>query len=97
MNTHSESIYGWGNSNLPIHAWGAVTQSVYRLFLHVFEPSDSGEIIVGGFKNNPVVAYIQDGFEKHLEWKLIDISSIELDLTDQTASSELPLVVVMES
>ena len=48
MKVNGESIYGTTRNPLSIQSWGEVTQKGNALYLHVFQWSDNGKLVVGG-------------------------------------------------
>lgn len=65
METNSESIYGTSASPLPKLDWGRCTtkksDAGTKLYLHVFDWPEGGQLLVPGLKNSVVAASLLDG------------------------------------
>jgi alpha-L-fucosidase len=70
MNKNGESIYGTQASPFPSLPWGRCTQKTIpegtRLYLHVFEWPESGELRIPGISNDASSAYLLSAPESEL-------------------------------
>ena len=68
MDIYSESIYGTSASPFESLDWGRCTVKetgkTTRLYLHVFEWPEDGQLVVPGLLNKPVAAYLMDVMKK---------------------------------
>ncbi|WP_316814955.1 alpha-L-fucosidase [Pedobacter nyackensis] len=90
------AVYGTERSSLPIPAWGVVTERGQRLYLHVFNWPNDGNLIVGGLKSKVKTAYfLADKNKNKLEVKRLDASDVNVSLPLKSPD-EPNVVVVLE-
>jgi alpha-L-fucosidase len=58
MKVNGDSIYGTDAGPFKRLAWGRCTQKHGKLYLHVFQWPDNGELVVPGLKNHATKAYL---------------------------------------
>src|SRR5205814_8922411 len=58
MQVNGDSIHGTTRTPLPVQAWGESTRKGNTLYLHVFDWTSDGKLIVGGLKSNIARAYL---------------------------------------
>jgi len=93
---NGESIYGVERTPLAVQGWGDTTLKDNKLYLHVLNWPDSGELVVGGIKSGVKKAHF---LVEHHSAKL-DLKQLnELDIVvfiPQEAPDEFGTVVVLE-
>lgn len=66
---NGSSIYGTGPSGLPVQPWGVTTKKADTLYLHVFERTENGEIVLGGLKSTISGAWSVANAEVEIPYK----------------------------
>jgi alpha-L-fucosidase len=97
MDKNHESIYGTIRSPLAIQNWGVSTLKDKKLFLHVFNFPENGNLFIGGLKSNVKNAYLlADPSKKPLKFNRINPLDVALTLPS-TAKDAVNTVVVLET
>lgn len=93
---NGDAIYGTKKSTLPIPAWGVSTIKDQKLFLHVFNEPEDGNLVVAGLKNKVKSAYLlSDQTRNNLEVKRLNASDVNIKLPSKSAQ-EANVVLVLE-
>ena len=94
FNVNSSSIRGCARTPLQTQAWGETTLKGNNLYLHVFEWTKNGNIILGGVKGEVKKAYLLSDVNKMLKVKR---EGLDLNIQiPRTAPDTIDAVVVVE-
>jgi alpha-L-fucosidase len=97
MDKNSESIYSTTKTPLAIQSWGVSTQKKDKLFLHVFNWPENGNLVVGGLKSSVKKAYLlADPSKKSLMIKRINPLDFSISVPVK-ATDAVNAVIVLES
>jgi len=97
MDKNHESIYGTTRSPLAIQNWGVSTLKDKKIYLHVFNFPENGNLVIGGLKSNIKNAYLlADPSRKPLKFNRINPLDVALTLPS-TAKDAVNTVVVLET
>ena len=97
MDKNHESIYGTTRSPLAIQNWGVSTLKDKKLYLHVFNFPENGNLVVGGLKSNVKNAYLlADPSKKALKFNRLNPLDVTLTLP-LTSKDAINTVIVLET
>lgn len=83
MEKNDSSIYGTTRSPLPLQSWGVVTAKRDKIFLHVFQWPEDGQLYVGGLQSAVKSAYMLTDPSKNLQVNRVNQTDIQLSLPTQ--------------
>ena len=94
MDKNHESIYGTTSSPLAIQSWGVSTLKGEKLYAHVFNWPDHGNLVIGGLRSNVRKAYLlADPAQKPL--KFSRINPLDLSVTLPSGARDIVNTVVV--
>jgi alpha-L-fucosidase len=97
MDKNHESIYGTTRSPLAIQNWGVSTLKDKKVFLHVFNFPENGNLVIGGLKCKIKNAYLlADPTKKPIKFNRINPLDVALTLP-LMAKDAVNTVVVLET
>jgi alpha-L-fucosidase len=93
---NGESIYGVERTPLAVQGWGDTTVKGNRLYLHVMDWPDSGELVVGGLETKVKKArFLTANNAASLDFRRLNELDIAISIPDK-APDTLSTVVVLE-
>ncbi len=96
LKPNGEAIYGVERSPLPVPAWGVITKKKNKIFLHVFDWPNDGNLILGGLKSKIKKAYFLSELNKRtIEFKRINEKDVLLKVP-KTAPDSVNTVIAVE-
>ena len=97
MDKNHESIYGTTRSPLAIQNWGVSTLKDKKVFLHIFNFPENGNLVIGGLKSKIKNAYLlADPTKKPIKFNRINPLDVALTLP-LMAKDAVNTVVVLET
>ena len=93
---NGESIYGVERTPLAVQGWGDTTVKGNRLYLHVMDWPDSGELVVGGLETKVNKArFLTANNAASLDFRRLNELDIAISIPDKSPDT-LSTVVVLE-
>jgi alpha-L-fucosidase len=93
---NGESIYGVERTPLPVQGWGDTTVKGNRLYLHVMDWPDSGELVVGGLTTKVnKVRFLTENDAANLDFRRLNDLDVAISIPE-AAPDTLSTVIVLE-